>query len=241
MAVPGHDERDFEFARRLGCRSCAWWQRRRRRRAPLTDPPLDDGVYRHGRLVRSEKFNGLAIDEAKQRIVEWLAEPASARRSRITASTTGASRASGTGARRSPSSIATRAVRCRCPEHDLPVLLPTSPTFRPDDSGVSPLARTKSGIGAVSAVRGPRAARRTCRTRFSTARGISCAIRARTATIVPFDPALTRRWLPVNSYIGGNEHAVLHLLYSRFITMVLHEAGHARIRGAVHAVSRARA
>ena len=42
---------------------------------------------------------------------------------------------------------------------------------------------------------------------------------------VPFDPALTRKWLPVNSYIGGNEHAVLHLLYSRFITMVLHDAG----------------
>jgi leucyl-tRNA synthetase len=42
---------------------------------------------------------------------------------------------------------------------------------------------------------------------------------------VPFDPALTRRWLPVHSYIGGNEHAVLHLLYSRFITMVLHDAG----------------
>jgi leucyl-tRNA synthetase len=42
----------------------------------------------------------------------------------------------------------------------------------------------------------------------------------------PFDPALTRKWLPVTSYIGGNEHAVLHLLYSRFITMVLHDAGY---------------
>ncbi|MDH3497929.1 MAG: class I tRNA ligase family protein, partial [Gemmatimonadota bacterium] len=42
----------------------------------------------------------------------------------------------------------------------------------------------------------------------------------------PFDPALTRRWLPVNSYIGGNEHAVLHLMYARFITLVLHDLGH---------------
>jgi len=41
----------------------------------------------------------------------------------------------------------------------------------------------------------------------------------------PFDPAITKKWLPVNSYIGGNEHAVLHLLYSRFVTMVLHDAG----------------
>src|SRR5438045_2725617 len=39
----------------------------------------------------------------------------------------------------------------------------------------------------------------------------------------PWDPARTRTWLPVSSYIGGNEHAVLHLLYSRFVTMVLHE------------------
>jgi leucyl-tRNA synthetase len=44
--------------------------------------------------------------------------------------------------------------------------------------------------------------------------------------VAPFDPALTRKWLPVTSYIGGNEHAVLHLLYSRFITMVLKDAGH---------------
>jgi leucyl-tRNA synthetase len=42
---------------------------------------------------------------------------------------------------------------------------------------------------------------------------------------VAFDRELTRRWLPVSSYIGGNEHAVLHLLYSRFVTMVLHDAG----------------
>jgi leucyl-tRNA synthetase len=43
---------------------------------------------------------------------------------------------------------------------------------------------------------------------------------------VPFEKSVTKKWLPVNSYIGGNEHAVLHLLYSRFITMVLHDAGH---------------
>jgi leucyl-tRNA synthetase len=42
----------------------------------------------------------------------------------------------------------------------------------------------------------------------------------------PFDPALTKKWLPVSSYIGGNEHAVLHLLYARFICMVLNDLGH---------------
>ena len=113
------------------------------------------------------------------------------------------------------------------PEDQLPVVLPRVANFKPDDSGVSPLARDEEWY----------------RTRCPT-----CDDPARRETDVsdtfldsgwyflrypssdfgdkPFDAEITRKWLPVETYIGGNEHAVLHLMYSRFLTMALHDLGH---------------
>ncbi|HCR04052.1 MAG TPA: leucine--tRNA ligase, partial [Gemmatimonadetes bacterium] len=113
------------------------------------------------------------------------------------------------------------------PEDQLPVVLPRVANFKPDDSGVSPLARDEEWY----------------RTRCPT-----CDDPARRETDVsdtfldsgwyflrypssdfgdrPFDAEITRAWLPVETYIGGNEHAVLHLMYSRFLTMALHDLGH---------------
>jgi leucyl-tRNA synthetase len=109
------------------------------------------------------------------------------------------------------------------PESQLPVVLPFIPDFKPDDSGVSPLARHEEWYRVACPSCGkPRDARPMCRTRSSTARGISCGIRAPRARRA-VRCGSTKKWLPVTTYIGGNEHAVLHLLYSRFITMVLHD------------------
>jgi leucyl-tRNA synthetase len=105
-------------------------------------------------------------------------------------------------------------------------LLPDIPDFRPDDSGVSPLARHEEWYRVPCPRCGGPGRRETdVSDNFLDNSWYFLRYPSAHRTDVPFDPELTRRWLPVNSYIGGNEHAVLHLLYSRFITMVLHDAG----------------
>ena len=204
MAVPGHDERDFAFAQAFGLpivQVVAPDWRRHRRRIRRSPRPYTGT----GRLVRSGAFDGLTMEEGKRRIVE-LARRARLgdTRGELPASTTGASRGSGTGGRRFPSSTAMRCGTVPVPAADLPVLLPFIADFKPDDSGVSPLARHEEWY-RVPCPRcgGPgRAARPTCRTRFSTAPGISCAIRARTA---PTSPSTRRsrsggcRWIPTSA------------------------------------------
>jgi leucyl-tRNA synthetase len=112
------------------------------------------------------------------------------------------------------------------PEEQLPVLLPQIEDFKPDDSGVSPLARHEEWY-RVPCPRCGKIGRR--ETDVSDTFLDSAWYFLRYPSIgkdtVPFDADITKKWLPVNSYIGGNEHAVLHLLYSRFITMVLFDAG----------------
>jgi leucyl-tRNA synthetase len=112
------------------------------------------------------------------------------------------------------------------PEKDLPVVLPFIEDFKPDDSGVSPLARHKEWY-LVECPKCGKTGRR--ETDVSDTFLDSAWYFLRYPSVghddVPFEKNVTRKWLPVTSYIGGNEHAVLHLLYSRFITMVLHDAG----------------
>ncbi|HEX4934920.1 MAG TPA: class I tRNA ligase family protein, partial [Gemmatimonadaceae bacterium] len=112
------------------------------------------------------------------------------------------------------------------PESDLPVELPRVDDFRPDDSGVSPLARVESWYRVKCPTCGAQARRETdVSDTFLDSAWYFLRYPSAGREDVAFDPELTRKWLPVTSYIGGNEHAVLHLLYSRFITMVLHDMG----------------
>jgi leucyl-tRNA synthetase len=113
------------------------------------------------------------------------------------------------------------------PEADLPVVLPDVEDYRPDDSGISPLARHASWYHVPCPKCGKQGRRETdVSDTFLDSSWYFLRYPSADRDDVPFDTALTRKWLPVTSYIGGNEHAVLHLLYSRFVTMVLHDMGH---------------
>jgi leucyl-tRNA synthetase len=112
------------------------------------------------------------------------------------------------------------------PEEDLPVVLPYVENYKPDESGVSPLARAGEWYRVPCPACGAEGRRETdVSDTFLDSAWYFLRYPSAHRDDVAFDPELTRKWLPVNMYIGGEEHAVLHLLYSRFVTMALHDTG----------------
>ncbi|MDX2183661.1 MAG: leucine--tRNA ligase [Gemmatimonadaceae bacterium] len=221
MAVPGHDERDFEFAKVFDLdivRVVAGNEQDAR--TPLTEAYVGDG-----RLVNSGRFDGLAVDEAKATVVDWLASRKAAKpvvNYRLHDWCISRQRYWGP-----PIPI----IYCDAcgvqpvPEDQLPVVLPNIPDYRPDDSGISPLARHAEWYHVPCPRCGQQARRETdVSDTFLDSSWYFLRYPSADRADVAFDAERTKHWLPVTSYIGGNEHAVLHLLYSRFVTMVLHDA-----------------
>jgi leucyl-tRNA synthetase len=207
MAVPAHDERDLEFAHGF-------------------ELPVRKVVHEDETLIDSGEFSGMTVHAAKHAIVKSLEARGKAMpvtNYRLHDWCISRQRYWGP-----PIPI----IYCDdcgvvpVPEKDLPVLLPLIDDFKPDDSGISPLARHDEWYRVPCPTCGKMARRETD---VSDTVLDSAWYFLRYPSVgddsQPFDPAVTRKWLPVDSYIGGNEHAVLHLLYSRFVTMVLHDAG----------------
>ena len=219
MAVPAHDERDFEFATQFSLPIRRVVKKEGEEGLPLV---THDGV-----LTASGQFDGLPVDEGARRIVAWLAEKGGGRSQvqyRLHDWCISRQRYWG------PPIPVIYCEKCGAvgvPEKDLPVMLPEIEDFRPDDSGVSPLARHEEWYFVACPQCGGRARRETdVSDTFLDSSWYFLRYPSTEFDDRPFDPVRTKRWLPVTSYIGGNEHAVLHLLYSRFITMVLHDQGH---------------
>ncbi len=225
MAVPGHDDRDFEFAMLFGLPIV------RVVCAEGDDPEADFSSAFTGsegaRLVNSGRFNDMTVEAGKRAIVEMLAEKDAAKPAvnyRLHDWCISRQRYWGPPI---PIIYCDACGAVPVPEKDLPVILPYVEDFKPDDSGVSPLARHEEWYRVACPKCGAMGRRETdVSDTFLDSAWYFLRYPSVGIDDVPFDPVLTRKWLPVDTYIGGNEHAVLHLLYSRFVTMVLHDMGH---------------
>ncbi len=112
------------------------------------------------------------------------------------------------------------------PEKDLPVLLPVTDDYIPDGSGLSPLARNEGFLWVTCPVCGGRARRETdVSDNFFDSAWYFLRYVSPDNPEEAFEPNRVQKWLPVDMYVGGNEHANLHLMYARFITMALHDIG----------------
>jgi leucyl-tRNA synthetase len=218
MAVPAHDKRDFEFATQFKLPI--------RQVVAVEGEPLPS-VSEDGALINSGPFDGLPCAEGARKIVAWLKERGLATpRVQYRLHDWCISRQRYWG----PPIPIMYCEKCGVvpvPEKDLPVELPYIEDFRPDDTGVSPLARHEEWYFVKCPQCGGKARRETdVSDTFLDSAWYHLRYPSTEFDDRPFDPARTRKWLPVSSYIGGNEHAVLHLLYARFINLVLQDLGH---------------
>ena len=220
MAVPAHDQRDLQFSRQQSLPVRV-----------VIQPPgetldadtMESAFVDPGIQVNSGDFDGLPSDDAKVRIAEWLEQRGVGKRVvnyRLRDWLISRQRYWGTPI---PIIYCDKCGVVPVPESDLPVVLPPD---LPYTSTGSVLPSTESFVSTTCPICGGQARRET----DTMAQWIeSCWYLLRYADPhneeMPFSRKAADRWLPVDQYIGGIEHAVLHLLYSRFFTKVLCDMG----------------
>jgi leucyl-tRNA synthetase len=221
MAVPGHDERDFAFATKYGLPIV---EVVKPTSGATTLPGAAYGEY--GISVNSGEFSNLQSAECKQRVTAWLESKG------IGKGTVNYKLRDWLFSRQRYWGEPFPLVRCaQCgvqpvPESELPILLPDVPDYRPTEHGDPPLARAADWVKTTCPKCGG-AAQRDTNTMPNWAG--SCWYYLRyidpNNTSAPFDVKKAAYWLPVDLYIGGAEHAVLHLLYARFWHKVFFDLG----------------
>ncbi|WP_132746643.1 leucine--tRNA ligase [Scopulibacillus darangshiensis] len=217
MAVPGHDERDYEFADKFNL--------------PIVEVvaggDLTQGPYTDdGRHVNSEFLNGMEKNEAINKMIEWLVEHGAGERKityRLRDWLFSRQRYWGEPI---PIIHLEDGTMVPVPEDELPLELPRTNEIKPSGTGESPLANIDDWVNVVDPVTGKKGRRETntmpqwAGSCWYYLRYIDPKNKERLA-----DPELLAKWLPVDIYIGGQEHAVLHLLYARFWHKVLYDLG----------------
>src|SRR6266511_3245645 len=224
MGVPAHDQRDFEFARAHGLpiRVVVQPEGEAREAETMTEAYDHEGV-----MVNSGLFDGVRSPESIPAVTRWLEEQGKGRPAityRLRDWLISRQRYWG-----APIPI----IHCSdhgevaVPEADLPVLLPDDVDFRL--GGESPLARHEGFVNVACPTCGKPARRDTdTMDTFVDSSWYFFRYCSPHETSAPFDPADVSRWMPVDQYVGGVEHAILHLLYSRFFTKVLYDMGMVR-------------
>jgi len=219
MAVPAHDQRDFEFAKayKLPIRVVIDDPKQ-----PLNADSMKEAYVSEGVMANSGKFNGISSELAIQKIADYFEEKKFGLRSvQYKLRDWLISRQRYWGAP-IPVIYCQKCGMVAVPEKDLPVLLPKDVGFRP--TGESPLKLSQNFVNTKCPRCGGKATRETD-TMDTFVDSSWYYLRHLTPHLKdkPFDTALVNKWLPVDQYIGGVEHAILHLLYSRFITKFLYD------------------
>ena len=219
MAVPAHDERDFEFARKYGITI-----------RTVVAPPdwngeaLEEAYAGEGQMVNSDGFDGLPNVEGKKAVTDWLEERGVGRAAvtyRLRDWLISRQRYWGTPI---PIVYCHRDGIVPVPEEDLPVLLPMEAEFTP--TGESPLKRDPDFYNATCPRCGGPATRETdTMDTFVDSSWYQYRYLSPHYDEGPFDPVEGAKWLPVDQYTGGIEHATLHLLYTRFWTKAMRDLG----------------
>ncbi|MFH0940920.1 MAG: leucine--tRNA ligase, partial [Candidatus Omnitrophota bacterium] len=225
MAVPMHDQRDFLFAKEnnLPMRVVILPKDKELRVEDMAEAYEDEGI-----MVNSGMFNGYTSAEGKKKIALWMEEKLMGKVSvhwRLRDWLISRQRYWGTPI---PIIYCDSCGAVAVPEKDLPVVLPKN--VKISGEGGSPLGKVKDFVEATC----PRCRKKARRETDTMATFLDsswyflrfCSPRD---TKAPFDKEQAEYWMPVDQYIGGIEHAVLHLLYSRFFTKFLKDLGWVRL------------
>ena len=214
MAVPAHDERDFEFARKYDLPIRV-----------VVAPGTPDAAYtdKEGALVNSGDFNGLSPAAARQKIADFMEANGIGKRAvNFKLRDWCLSRQRYWGC---PIPIVYRADGSMetVPVAQLPVMHPTDITF--SGAGGNPLAQSSSFVNTVDSDGNP--ARRETDTMDTFVDSSWYFLRYCSPDFAdgPFRPEEVAHWMPVDQYVGGVEHATMHLIYARFFTKVLFDLG----------------
>ncbi len=219
MSVPGHDERDYEFATKYGIEI-----RRVIAPAEAAEEPALPFTSEDGVLVNSGEYNGLSCTEAERKL-QQVAERGGFGEATVTfrLKDWGVSRQRYWGTP-IPMIHCERDGLVPVPDEQLPVILPAQ--IEITQQGGSPLGRVPEFVNVTCPKCGG-AARRETDTMDTFVDSSWYFYRYTDAKNAgqPFDPAIAGYWFPIDQYIGGVEHAILHLIYSRFWTKVMRDLG----------------